>query len=126
MRKEHGGRPRSLRDDARQEEVVSVEAKVFWKFQKTKSGQWVGTCDVLKSIVQSETFSELVEDIEQTMMALFADLDASGELDQLVQAQGWAMQRIPATGPTPEGDGSLDVALPVRYTSGRVAAQALH
>ena len=100
-----------------QDTLVCVNTTASWSYQKTKNGKWVGECAVLHSMIQSETLEELIEDIHEAMMVLFADLEESGELDQLAAAQGWTVKRIPLGGAETESDGSFDVSRPVVYRS---------
>ena len=138
MSSEHRGIGRALCDDLeRHEEVlVTIEGKISWSCQETKGGKWVGTCDALQSIIQSESLAELKEDIEETMPLLFDDLEL-GELDELAKAHGWTIHRIPAedrsaprekraipdsTDLNESGGESFDVGVPLRYESHRAAA----
>ena len=61
---------------------IEVQSKLVWQCLQAASGQWVAVCDTLKLTIQSDTFSELMEDIHQTLDAMFKDLLATGELDK--------------------------------------------
>ena len=138
MSREHRGIPQALCDDlVRNEEVlVTIEGKIGWSCQETKGGKWVGTCDALLSIIQSESLAELMEDIEETVPLLFDDLKL-GELDELAKAHGWTIHRVPAddrdasrekrlvpdsTDLNESGEESFDIGVPLRYEGHRAAA----
>ncbi len=75
---------------------IEVQSKLVWQCLQAASGQWVAVCDTLKLTIQSDTFSELMEDIHQTLDAMFKDLLATGELDKFFQDHGWkALNAIP-------------------------------
>ena len=79
--------------------VIVQAPAIPWDFQETEDGQWVARSEVLGALLQSATFPELVEDIQQTMAAIFADLDETGDLEQFVKERGWSVQRlIPKSG----------------------------
>jgi len=51
----------------------------LWKRIKTRHGNWVGICDELKLTVQSETYAELLEDIDTVIAAVGADEDKTDD-----------------------------------------------
>ena len=76
--------------------LVRIEANVPWQIASTKSGYWIGVCEPLKLTVQSEAFSDLMEDIGITLDAILKDLLASNELPQFLKDRGWQlMSAIP-------------------------------
>lgn len=103
--------------------LICVDCDAVWDYQKTRTGKWVGTCEALQSIIQSDTLETLVEDIQETMVAVFSDLEDSGELDQLAHEQGWTVNRTPLeTGKQTQGDSSFHVSRTIVQRSGHVAA----
>ena len=77
--------------------VVKINAAVDWTGSRGKGGNWVAVCDPLGLTVQSETWATLMEDIAQTMNAMFNDLLESQELAQFLRARGWKpVGRIPS------------------------------
>ncbi len=79
-------------DDA--EYVIVQAAAIPWDFQETEDGQWVARSEVLGALIQSATFPELLEDTQQTMAAIFADLDETGDLEQFIEERGWTVTRL--------------------------------
>ncbi len=76
--------------------IVQVQAKLQWRAFRGRSGNWVAICDPLALTVQSNTWAHLMEDIAETLNAMFTDLLKSGELEQFLRDRGWG-----TTGPIP-------------------------
>jgi predicted RNase H-like HicB family nuclease len=76
---------------------IEIKANLQWEYFKAKGGNWVAVCEPLKLTVQSETYTELMEDIGDTLDALFQDLLSSNELEKFLQDHGWTLAgQIPA------------------------------
>lgn len=69
--------------------IVKVEAAVNWKYFRGAGGNWIAICDPLALTVQSETWAFLMEDIAETLNAMFKDLLASNELNRFLRDRGW-------------------------------------
>ena len=77
--------------------LVHIEANVPWMWRKGSGGNYVAVCDPLKITLQATTYSELMEDIANSLDALLKDLLESHELERFMQDQGWrAAEPIPA------------------------------
>lgn len=76
--------------------IVHVQAKLQWRGFRSRGGNWIAACDALGLTVQSDTWAHLMEDIAETMNAMFTDLLKSGELEQFLRDRGWG-----TTGPIP-------------------------
>lgn len=78
-------------------QLIRVNANIQWKVSQGKGGNWIGVCEPLKLTVQSETWSELMEDIGLTLNDVMGDLLVSNELPQFLREQGWQLVggRIP-------------------------------
>jgi predicted RNase H-like HicB family nuclease len=72
--------------------IIRVQANVPWKVGPGMSGSvWVAVCEPLKLTVQAETWSDLMEDISDTLDAVFSDLLQSNELPQFLKRHGWEL-----------------------------------
>ena len=77
--------------------LVRIEANVQWMWRKGGGGNYVAVCDPLKITLQARSYSELMEDIANSLDALLKDLMESHELEQFMQDHGWnAVAPIPA------------------------------
>jgi hypothetical protein len=57
--------------------------------KRAQGGNWVATCEPLALTIQSETWAMLMEDIAQTLNALFIDLLEDGELERFLSDRGF-------------------------------------
>jgi hypothetical protein len=71
--------------------VVRVESNVEWKWRVGAGGNYVAVCDPLKLTLQAKTWSDLVEDMNDTLGALDSDLVACNEFDSFMQEHGWTL-----------------------------------
>ena len=76
--------------------VVKIEGKTEWKCLRAKGGNWVAICDPLQLTIQSATWATLMEDIAQTLNAIFVDLLRANELEPFLRDRGWkSLGQIP-------------------------------
>lgn len=87
--------------------VMHIDAEIPWRIDRADGERWVGICDPLGLTVESETWSELMEDIALTLDAMLNDLLSSNELDQFLRERGWT-----AHGPTRAGAESVRFDVP--------------
>lgn len=71
--------------------LVRIEANVPWQWRVGSGGNYVAICDPLKITLQAQTYSELMEDIGNTLDALLKDLMESHEFDKFMRDHGWIM-----------------------------------
>ncbi|MGH7253641.1 MAG: hypothetical protein ACREIE_07570 [Nitrospiraceae bacterium] len=78
--------------------MIQVEAKaqIQWAHYRSRRGKWIAVCDPLGITLQSDKFSDLVEDMAHALNALLKDLLQEGELERFLRDRGWSL-----TGPTP-------------------------
>jgi predicted RNase H-like HicB family nuclease len=76
--------------------VVHIQTNLPWGVFKAQGGNWIAVCEPLGLSVQSETWSELMEDIGETLNAMLQDLLSSNELEKFLRDHGWE-----AAGPIP-------------------------
>ena len=71
--------------------IVKIEGKatVEWKCSRARGGNWIAVCDPFGLTIQSGTWAALMEDIAQTLNAMFRDLLRSGELERFLRDRGW-------------------------------------
>lgn len=70
---------------------VRIQANVQWQWRVGAGGNYVAMCDPLKITLQAPSYSELMEDIGNTLDALLKDLMESHELEQFMRDHGWSM-----------------------------------
>ena len=70
-------------------DVVRIEGEVRWEIRPAEGGYYVGECDALDLVLQSNTWAEMMESIVETMDALFGDLCAENELEDFLRERGW-------------------------------------
>ena len=75
--------------------LVRIGANVPWQITEGGGGNYVGVCEPLKLTVQGATWAELMEDIAETIDAMFKDLLSTNELDRFLHDQGWTSSTIP-------------------------------
>ena len=73
-------------------QVIKVKGTIPWSVEETAEGPWVAVCDSLGLTVQSDTWTDLMDDIGSTLKLMFADLLDEGQLDQFFQQRGWTCQ----------------------------------
>lgn len=56
--------------------TLELALNVPWRVSQVQSGAWIGVCTPLKLTVQSDTYTELMEDILQTLEAMLDDLSS--------------------------------------------------
>lgn len=76
--------------------IVKIQGNVEWRGVRSRGGQWVAVCQPLGLTIQSDTWAHLMEDIAETMNAMFIDLLKSGDLERFLRDRGWG-----TTGPIP-------------------------
>ena len=72
--------------------VIKVKGEVRWNIEETQEGPWVGVCDRLGLTVQSDTWTELMEDIGAIVEFVFTDFMHEGRLEQFLAKHGWTCQ----------------------------------
>ncbi len=71
--------------------VIQVQGNVRWSVRRARGGNWIAVCDALGLTVQSGTWTELMEDIGETLDAILKDLLSTGDLDRFLRQQGWQL-----------------------------------
>src|SRR5437870_1276465 len=75
--------------------TVHVQAKLLWKWGRTKSGNYVAACDALAQTVQAEKFDQLLETMHEALDSTFRELMASGDLDTFLRERRWSSPDLP-------------------------------
>lgn len=57
----------------------------LWVISRARGGNWIAVCDPLGLTLQSETYANLMEDIDQTLDAIMNDLLATRKLRENVR-----------------------------------------
>lgn len=69
--------------------IVKIEGNIPWRCAQVEGGNWVAVCDPLKLTIQGATWADLMEDIGETLNAVFKDLLRTHELVDFLAARGW-------------------------------------
>ena len=103
--------------------IVRIQASIPWHYTQCDSGRWIAVCDPLGLTVQSERYSEMTEDINDTLDLLFQDLLTDQALDEFLSAKGWTR----GSGPLPEPeDAQFDVPFELIASRNDGPAEHLH
>jgi hypothetical protein len=70
---------------------VQVEGELQWRFWKAKEGPFMAVCDALKLALESDSWSELLEDMALAIDALLKEMLATDELDRFLRDHGWTL-----------------------------------
>lgn len=74
--------------------LMRIEANVAFRAYRNKDGIWAGVCDPLGLTVEGESWSELLQNIDETMNLMLRDLLKRGELNRFLRARGWSPVRV--------------------------------
>ena len=66
-----------------------INGDITWVVERGETDCWVAVCESLQLTVQSDTWPELLEDINLTLEAMFKDILKSGKLEQFMIERGW-------------------------------------
>lgn len=69
--------------------LVRIEGNVPWMWRKGSGGNYVAVCEPLKITLQARSYSELMEDISNSLDALLKELMESHDFDRFMRDQGW-------------------------------------
>ena len=72
-------------------QTIRVDGQISWNCLRARGGSFVAICDPLRLTIQSDTWSELMEDISLTLDAMMKDLLTSNELDKFLTEHGWTL-----------------------------------
>ncbi len=70
--------------------LVRVQGQINWSVQRGAEN-WIAVCEPLKLTVQAQSWSEMMEDIGDTLDAILHELVGSNELDRFLQDHGWRL-----------------------------------
>ena len=77
--------------------LVRIEGNVPWSWRRGVGGNYVAVCEPLRITLQARSYSELMEDISNSLDALLKELMESRDFDRFMQDHGWSMTAsIPA------------------------------
>src|ERR1039457_1776331 len=89
--------------------LVRIDGRVPWECRRDQDA-WVAVCEPLKLVVQSDTWSEMMEDISDTLDAVLNDLMTTNESRAFLSSHGWHL----AT-PLPSGKSKGDVRFDIPF-----------
>lgn len=72
--------------------LIHINARIPWLCRQTSERNWIAECEPLGLTIQSARYSELAEDIGDTLDLLFRDLLNGQELDGFLRTHGWTRE----------------------------------
>ena len=75
--------------------TVHIEARLLWKWGRTKSGNFIAICDAIGQTVQADSFSHLLETMTEALGSTFSELFSTGDLEKFLRAHGWSADKLP-------------------------------
>src|SRR5579864_9518525 len=93
---------------------VQVEGPLKWRYNKSEEGPFVAVCDALNITLESDSWSELLEDMALAIDAILKDMLATSELDRFLREHGWTL-----AGPLPNRLAELQFEVPFELTAQR-------
>ena len=75
--------------------TVHIQAKLTWKWGRTKHGSYIAVCDPIAQTVHAERFPELLETINEALDSTFKELSSSGDLEKFLRERGWSSADLP-------------------------------
>jgi hypothetical protein len=75
--------------------TINIQAKLIWKWGKTRQGSYIAVCDSIGQTVEAERFADLVATINEALVSTFNELLSSGDLDKFLQDRGWSCPNQP-------------------------------
>lgn len=105
--------------------LVRIEGNVPWMWRKGNGGNYVAVCEPLRITLQARSYSELMEDISNSLDALLKELMESHDFERFMRDQGWTLV---APIPSRPGDVRFDVPFSIMpITAGTNGSQrSLH
>jgi predicted RNase H-like HicB family nuclease len=71
---------------------IGINANLFWLVaQDRRSHFWVANCPPLQIVAEGETYSELLEAIDNCLQALVSELMGTGELASFLREHDWQL-----------------------------------
>ena len=93
---------------------VQLEGSLQWRYNRTKEGPFVAVCDDLKITLESDSWSDLLEDMALAIDAILKDMFATNELDAFLREHGWSL-----AGPLPNRLAEIQFEIPFELIAQR-------
>jgi hypothetical protein len=93
---------------------VRVEGSLQWRYNRSEEGPFVAVCDALKITLESDSWSDLLEDMALAIDAILKDMLATSELDRFLREHGWTL-----AGPLPNRLAEVQFEVPFELTAQR-------
>jgi hypothetical protein len=84
-----------------------ANSQVLWRWKH--SDMWIAECPALAQVVQAESWSEMIETIQEVQDSLMRELYKHGELQQFLSSRGWALAGVLPPHPTEQFIPRFDV-----------------
>lgn len=104
---------------------VQIHGQLLWRYTRDpRSDRFVAVCDALKITAEAETWSKLVEVVNEEVNALFRDLYEEGQLDRFLRSRGWSpFPYTPLPGSMPAEGMRFDVPMDMQAVPFELLAQ---
>jgi hypothetical protein len=93
---------------------VQIEGPLKWRYDRSGEGPFVAVCDDLNITLESDSWSELLEDMAVAIDAILKDVLATSELDRFLREHGWTL-----AGPLPNRLAEVQFEVPFELTAQR-------
>ena len=88
-------------------DIIRIETNLPLQCFRGDGGNWIAICEPLRITVQSETWAELMEDVADSVDALFQELLSTNELPRFLGDHGWQLDS-----PIPSQHGAIRFDVP--------------
>ena len=95
---------------------VEVEGNLQWRYKKTADGPFVAICDALKLTLESDNWSDLLEDMALAIDAILKEMFATNEFDRFLRDHGWNI-----VGPIPNRIADVQFEVPFEIAATQLA-----
>jgi hypothetical protein len=93
---------------------VQLEGPLQWRYIRSEEGPFVAVCDALKITLESDSWSELLEDMALAIDAILKDMIATNELTEFLRGHGWTL-----AGPLPNRLAEIQFEIPFELIAQR-------
>jgi hypothetical protein len=106
--------------------IVSIQAKLVWKWGRSKRGLYLATCPAIKQTVQADRWEDLLGSINESLDSTLREVFESGDFENFLREHGWKAQNVPPNSPKGKRGGvSFDVPFDLRGVRSRDLEEAL-
>jgi hypothetical protein len=95
---------------------VQIEGSLQWRYKKSAEGPFVAVCDALKLTLESDSWSDLLEDMALAIDAILKEMFATNEFERFLRDRGWNV-----VGPIPNRLTDVQFEVPFEIAAAHLA-----